>query len=76
MVATDRVTELFTDAGTMHSEALERLPEGSIRDATEKAWCATKRVTDALILAWTGEGPTPRHRLQMGWTLWRGVTMG
>ena len=27
------------------------------RDAAEKAWCATKRATDALVLARTGEEP-------------------
>ena len=43
MVATNRVVEIFTDARTVHSEALERLREGDIRDAAEKAWCATKR---------------------------------
>ena len=41
----------------MHSDALERLAAGGIRDAAEKAWCATKRATDALILARTGADP-------------------
>ena len=41
----------------MHSQAMERLAQGDIRDASEKAWCATKRATDALILARTGEEP-------------------
>ena len=46
----------------MHGEALERLAAGDIRDAAEKAWCATKRATDALILARIGEetGTTAR----------------
>ena len=55
MVATDRVRAVFADARLMHSEAMERLAQGDIRDASEKAWCATKRATDALILARTGE---------------------
>ena len=59
MVATSRVQEIFDDARLMHSEALERLAAGDIRDAAEKAWCATKRATDALILARTGEEPGP-----------------
>ncbi len=59
MVATSRVQEIFDDARGMHSEALERLAAGDIRDAAEKAWCATKRATDALILARTGEEPGP-----------------
>ena len=57
MVATSSVQEMFDDAKGMHSEALERLAAGDIRDAAEKAWCATKRATDALILARTGEDP-------------------
>ena len=36
---------------------LGRLEAGDIRDAAEKAWCATKRATDALILARTEEMP-------------------
>ena len=54
MVATDRVTEIFADARAMHADALRLLAAGDIRDAAEKAWCATKRATDALILARTG----------------------
>lgn len=57
MVITDRVAAIFTDAQTLHADALERLEQGDIRDAAEKAWCATKRSTDALILARTGEEP-------------------
>ena len=59
MVATSRVREIFDDAKAVHAEALERLAAGDIRDAAEKAWCATKRATDALILARTGEEPGP-----------------
>ncbi len=51
------VVELFTDAREVHRQALERLEAGDIRDAAEKAWCATKKATDALILARTGEMP-------------------
>lgn len=43
----------------MRAQAVEQLEQGDIRDAAEKAWCATKRATDALILALTGEGPGP-----------------
>ena len=48
---------MFDDARAQHRSALERLEAGDIRDAAEKAWCATKRATDALILARTGEEP-------------------
>ena len=48
---------IFADARDVHTQALERLEHGDIRDAAEKAWCATKRATDAMILAQTGEEP-------------------
>ena len=53
----DRVGELFADARYMHGRAIERLEQDDIRDAAEKAWCATKRATDALILAVSGAEP-------------------
>ncbi len=53
----DRVVEFFTDARQVHAQAIERLEAGDLRDAAEKAWCATKRATDALILARIGEEP-------------------
>ena len=57
MVATDPVAMIFQVAREVHGSALRRLTEGDMRDAAEKAWCATKRATDALILARTGEEP-------------------
>ena len=55
----DQVEEIFADARQMHVQAVEQLEQGDIRDAAEKAWCATKQATDALILVLTGEGPGP-----------------
>ena len=49
--------DLFADAGQLLDAALQELEGGDIRQAAEKAWCATKRATDALILARTGEEP-------------------
>ena len=57
MVATDRVPAIFADARAVHADALRLLEAGDVRDAAEKAWCAAKRATDALILARTGEEP-------------------
>ncbi len=54
----DRVRELFADARAVHSQAEERFEQGDIRDAAEKAWCATRSATDAVILARTGEEPS------------------
>ncbi len=53
----DRVSAIFADARSVHADALRQLEAGDIRDAAEKAWCATKRATDALILARTGTEP-------------------
>ena len=57
MVATNRVKELFDDAHQVQVKALELLAQGDVRDAAEKAWCATKRATEALVLARTGNEP-------------------
>ena len=57
MLATNRVPAIFADARAVHADALRMLEAGDIRDAAEKAWCATKRATDALILARTETEP-------------------
>ena len=57
MVDIDRVMALFADARDLQSDALEMLAQGRIRNAAEKAWAATKRATDALVLARTGDEP-------------------
>ena len=43
MTITADVYRIFADARQVHAEALERLEQGDIRDAAEKAWCATLR---------------------------------
>ena len=57
MAATARTRDLFADARTLYADALEMLDQGKLRNAAEKAWGATKRATDALVLARTGEEP-------------------
>ena len=57
MVQTDRVAAVFLDARALYQDAIEELGRGKVRNAAEKAWGATKRATDALILARTGEEP-------------------
>lgn len=54
---TDRVTELFSDALSLYDDALDMLDQGKLRNAAEKAWGATKRSTDAMVLARTGDEP-------------------
>ena len=53
----NRIAELFADARAVQAQAVARFEQGDIRDAAEKAWCAAKRATDALILARTGDEP-------------------
>ena len=57
LVDTDQVTHIFQDAWVLYAAAMEELRQGKLRNAAEKAWGATKRATDALILARTGEEP-------------------
>ena len=57
MTITADAARIFADARQALSESLDRLAEGDVRDAAEKAWCAAKRATDALILARTGQEP-------------------
>ena len=57
MTMTADIARIFADARQVHTEALDRLAQGDVRDAAEKAWCAAKRATDALILARTSEEP-------------------
>ena len=52
---TDRVSELFADAHELYADALEMLAQGRLRNAAEKAWGATKRSTEAMVLARTGD---------------------
>jgi len=56
-IANQRADAIFADAHTLYDDALEMLELGKIRNAAEKAWGATKRATDALVLARTGHEP-------------------
>ena len=57
MVVAADVAAIFADAHGVYQSALERLAAGDLRDSAEKAWRSTKRATDALLLARTGEAP-------------------
>lgn len=48
---------IFADAHLMRDAALAQMAAGDIRDAAEKAWCATVRATEALVLVRTGQNP-------------------
>ena len=47
---------LMGDARAMQEEAMGCLEAGDWRDAAEKAWCATRNATQALLLEISGEG--------------------
>lgn len=53
----ERVSFLFADARELYADALEQMAAGKLRNAAEKAWGATKRATDALIVARAGDEP-------------------
>ena len=57
MLEVDRTAVIFADAWVLYEDAIEQLDAGKLRNAAEKAWGATKRATDALILARTGREP-------------------
>ena len=57
MTITAPAREIFDDARHLYQSAIERLEAGDVRDAAEKAWCATLRATNALILTKTGQEP-------------------
>ena len=61
------VQALFDDATTMHDAAMSQMVGGDIRDAAEKAWCATLQATNAVILAQAGILPekTPVTSLEL-----------
>ena len=48
---------VFADAQDVLNSAFAQISAGDLRDAAEKAWCATVRATEALILVRTGEAP-------------------
>ena len=62
MLETERVSFIFADARELYDDALEMLAQNRLRNAADKAWGATKRATDALILARTGEEPRTSGR--------------
>ena len=57
MLQTQTPDKIFADAIVLYEDGLEMLSQDKIRNAAEKAWGATKRATDALILARTGAIP-------------------
>ena len=62
MTLTADISGIFEDARVLYADALEMLEQDRIRNAAEKAWGATKRATDALLLARTGDLPETTAR--------------
>lgn len=66
MTLSSRATYLIADAWSLHADAQEMLSQGRLRNAAEKAWGATKRATDAVILERTGREPGTSGITYMG----------
>ena len=58
----EQVAAIFADAWGLYADAIEILELGKPRVASEVAWGATKRATDALVLARTGRLPSGTGR--------------
>jgi uncharacterized protein (UPF0332 family) len=56
---------LFKDAKDLHVLAMKELEAGNIRDAAEKAWGATVRAANGLVVARTGEEPSTTSRTRI-----------
>ena len=66
MPDTEKSRELIADAWILYTDAMEMVRQGYIRNAAEKAWGATKRATDALILDRTGREPQRTSQTSSG----------
>ena len=55
-MSSEKVEELIRDAEDLLRKAIEEIPV-NLRDSAEKAWGATVRASNALILAKTGKYP-------------------
>lgn len=65
MTTKPNAEELFKDAKNLHDVALKELAAGNVRDAAEKAWGATVRATNGLVLARTREEPRTTHHTRV-----------
>lgn len=67
MVLKDAQAEtLMRDAYAMQAAAMQRLEAGDWRDAAEKAWCATRNSTQALVLETLGEDNPRSAKIESG----------
>ena len=62
MLETKQVSVLFADARDYYAQALDQLEQGNLQKAAGKAWDATLKATDGLILSRTGEEPQNLRR--------------
>ena len=69
MAVVERVAGIFADARILYEDALAMLEQGRTRNAAEKAWGATRRATEALVLAKTGEEPRTSGKVSQGMRL-------
>ena len=69
MTITLDAQNVFKDAREMQAAAILQMEAGDIRDAAEKAWCATLQAANAVILAHAGFVPdrTPKTSQCLNW---------
>jgi uncharacterized protein (UPF0332 family) len=65
MVAKLNPEDLFKDAKSLYEMAVKELEAGNLRDAAEKAWGATVRATNGLVMVRTGEEPDTTSRTRI-----------
>lgn len=67
MVLKDAQAEtMMQDAYAMQAAAVQRLEAGDWRDAAEKAWCATRNATQAMVLEILGEDNPRSTKIESG----------
>ena len=54
MLATERAKEMLAEAWAFYDEAIKLLEQGDLRNAAGKAWEASEKATNAMIVERTG----------------------
>ena len=66
MLALERVKELLSEAWALYDEAVELLEQRNLRFAAGKAWNASEKAANALILERTGQEPQNPNETSVG----------
>ena len=66
MLATKRGQELLAEAWAFYDEAIKLLEQGDLRNAAGKAWEASEKATNAMILERSGREPQNERETSRG----------